>query len=212
SVESGAYIRQHFFGKYPELLKLVEHLSDEQIAKLKRGGHDPAKVYAAYKAAVEHKGSPTVILVSTVKGYGLGEAGEGMNITHQAKKLKVKHLLEFRNRFGLPLSDDDVEAATFYKPADDSHEIQYLKERRRELGGYLPARVVKCPPLKAPGPEFVENYAKGSGDKAPSTTMVVVDMFTRLLKDRELGRWLVPIIPDEARTFGMDPWFSTFKI
>ena len=212
SVESGAYIREHFFGKYPELLKLVEHLSDEQIAKMKRGGHDPAKVYAAYKTAVEHKGSPTVILVSTIKGYGLGEAGEGMNVTHQQKKIKAKHLVEFRNRFGLPLSDEDVGAAHFYKPAEDSHEISYLRERRQALGGYLPARVIRCPALKAPEQEFVGNYVKGSGDKAASTTMVVVDMFTRLLKDKELGKFLVPIIPDEARTFGMDPWFSTIKI
>ncbi len=212
TVESGAYIREHFFGRYPELLKLVENMSDEQLAKLKRGGHDPEKVFAAYKAAVEHEGSPTVILAATVKGYGLGEAGEGMNVTHQQKKLKAKHLLEFRNRFGLPLSDDDVEHANFYRPAEDSHEIQYMKERRRALGGYVPARVVKCPALKAPGADFVEAYAKGSGDRTPSTTMVLVDMMTRLMKDREMGKWVVPIIPDEARTFGMDPWFSTFKI
>src|SRR5262245_4025831 len=212
SVESGAYVREHFFGKYPELLKLVEKMSDEQLAKLKRGGHDPEKVYAAYRASVEHKGSPTVILAATVKGYGLGEAGEGMNVTHQQKKLKTKHLLEFRNRFGLPLSDEDVERAEFYRPADDSHEIQYLRERRKALGGYLPVRVVQCPALKAPGAEFVALYAKGSGDKTPSTTMVLVDMMTRLMRDKELGKWFVPIIPDEARTFGMDPWFSTFKI
>src|SRR5437764_326567 len=212
TVESGAYIREHFFGKYPELRRLVDHRSDEQLAKLKRGGHDPEKVYAAYKAAVEHRGAPTVILAATVKGYGLGEAGEGMNVTHQQKKLKTKHLLEFRNRFGLPLSDEDVEHAHFYRPADNSHEIEYLRERRQALGGYLPARVVKCPALKAPSSDFVEAYVKGSGDKAPSTTMVLVDMMTRLMRDKELGKWFVPIIPDEARTFGMDPWFSTFKI
>src|SRR5690349_18162486 len=142
AVEPGSYIREHFFGKYPELRALVEHLSDEQLRKLSRGGHDPEKVYAAFKAAVEHKGSPSVILAATVKGYGLGEAGEGRNVTHQQKKLKTKHLLEFRNRFGLPLSDEDVERAEFYRPADDSHEIEYLRERRKALGGYLPARVV----------------------------------------------------------------------
>jgi pyruvate dehydrogenase E1 component len=212
TVESGAYIRQHFFGKYPELLKLVEHLSDEQLTKLKRGGHDPIKVYAAYKAAVEHKGSPTVILVHTIKGYGLGEAGEGKNITHQQKKLKAKHLIEFRDRFGLPLSDEEVARAEFHKPANDSKEMQYLHERRKALGGYLPVRTVNCPKLKAPGPEFVQPYAKGSGDKAPSTTGVFVDMLGRLLKDKQLGKLIVPIIPDEARTFGMDPFFATYKI
>ncbi len=212
TVESGAYIRKHFFGKYPELLKLVEHLSDEQLTKLKRGGHDPVKVYAAYKAAVAHQGSPTVILVHTIKGYGLGEAGEGKNTTHQQKKLKAKHLIEVRDRFSLPISDEDVARAAFLKPAGDSQEMKYLHERRQELGGYLPARVVKCPAIKAPGPEFVQPYVKGSGDKAPSTTMVFVDMLARLLKDKDLGKLIVPIIPDEARTFGMDPFFATYKI
>ncbi len=212
TVESGAYIRENFFGKYPELRKLVAHLSDDQIAKLKRGGHDPVKVYAAYKAAVEHRGSPTVILAATVKGYGLGEAGEGMNTTHQQKKVKTEHLKEFRSRFALPLSDDDVAEARFYKPAEDSPEIRYMKERRQTLGGALPARVVRCEKLPAPGEAFVQRYTRGSGKDAPSTTMVVMDMLTTLLKDKTLGKWIVPIIPDEARTFGMDPWFSTFKI
>ena len=212
SVESGAYVRKHFFGKYPELLKLVEHLSDDQIAKLKRGGHDPDKVYAAYKAATEHKGAPTVILVHTVKGYGLGEAGEGKNTTHQLKKVKDKFLLEFRNRFALPLDDNDVAKAEFHKPAADSREMIYLHDRRKALGGYLPSRRPSGPTLKAPGPDFVQNYVKGSGDKAPSTTMVFVDMLGRLLRDKELGKYIVPIIPDEGRTFGLDPFFSTYKI
>jgi pyruvate dehydrogenase E1 component len=212
TVESGAFIRQHFFGRYPELLKLVEHLTDEQLTKLKRGGHDPEKVYAAFKVAVEHKGSPTVILAHTVKGYGLGEAGEGKNIAHQQKKLDEKHLMEFRNRFGLPLSDEEVNKAAFHKPAADSREMQYMRERRKALGGHLPARRVQCPPLKAPGDEFVKVYAAGSGTKTPSTTMVFVDMLTRLLRDKELGKWIVPIIPDEARTFGMDPLFASHKI
>lgn len=211
-VEGGAYIREHFFGKYPELVPLVAHLSDDQLARLKRGGHDPEKVYAACKAAVEHKGQPTVLLVATIKGYGLGEAGEGMNITHQQKKLKEKHLYEFRNRFALPLSDEAVAKAEFYKPPADSPELQYMLARRKALGGPVPSRRVNCPPIATPGSELVAAYAKGSGDKAPSTTMVLVDLMTRLLKDRELGKWVVPIIPDEARTFGMDPWFSTFKI
>jgi len=212
TVEDGEYIRQHFFGKYPELLKLVEHLSPEQLAKLKRGGHDPEKVYSAYRAAVEHTGQPTVILAKTVKGYGLGEAGEGKNTTHGLKKIKGKQLAEFRSRFGLPLADDDVNKASFYKPADDSKEIQYLNKRRQALGGYLPVRQVKCPLLKAPGEAFVKTYSAGSGDKAPSTTMVFVDMLSRLVKDKDLGKWIVPIIPDEARTFGMDPLFSSIKI
>jgi pyruvate dehydrogenase E1 component len=212
TVESGAYIRQHFFGRYPEVLKLVEHLTDEQLTKLRRGGHDPEKVYAAYKVAVEHTGSPTVILAHTVKGYGLGEAGEGKNIAHQAKKMDTKHLLEFRNRFGLAVSDDEVNRAAFYKPAADSRELLYMQERRKALGGYLPARRVQCPPLKAPGDDFVKPYAAGSGTKTPSTTMVFVDLLVRLLKDKELGKWVVPIIPDEARTFGMDPLFATYKI
>ena len=197
----------------PELLKLVEHLTDEQLVKLKRGGHDPEKVYAAYKAAVEHKGAPTVILVHTVKGYGLGEAGEGKNTTHQQKKLKSKHLIEFRNRFGLPISDEDVASAKFYKPADDSEEIKYLQQRRRpSWAGRCRRRVVHCPTLKAPGHEFVQAYAKGSGDRAPSTTMAFVDMLLRLMKHKELGKYIVPIMPDEARTFGMDPFFASFKI
>jgi pyruvate dehydrogenase E1 component len=212
TVEGGAYIRQHFFGKYPELLKLVEHMTDEQLLKLRRGGHDPEKVYAAYKAAVEHQGSPTVILAHTIKGYGLGEAGEGKNIAHQAKKIKEKHLLEFRNRFGLAVPDEVTSKAGFYRPPEDSSELKYLKERRQELGGPLPSRRVDCPRLQAPGDDFTAAYAKGSGDKTPSTTGVFVDMLSRLLRDPGLGKWVVPIVPDEARTFGMDPFFAKYKI
>jgi pyruvate dehydrogenase E1 component len=212
TVESGAYVRQHFFGKYPELLKLVEHLSDDQLARLKRGGHDPDKVYAAYKAAVEHRGQPTVILVQTVKGYGLGEAGEGKNTTHQLKKIKSKFLMEFRNRFALTVPDEIASKAGFYKPPEDSNEIQYLKKRRQDLGGPVPARRPHAPALKAPGSDFIAAYSKGSADKAPSTTMVFVDMLGKLLRDKQLGKYVVPIIPDEARTFGMDPFFATYKI
>lgn len=212
TVESGAYIRQHFFGKYPELLQLVEHLSDDQLTKLKRGGHDPEKVFAAYKAAVEHRGAPTVILAHTVKGYGLGEAAEGKNVAHQAKKIDSKHMLEFRTRFGLSVSDEEVEKVGFYKPADDSRDMVYLRERRKALGGPIPARRVVCPVLTAPGEDFVKAYADGSGTKAPSSTTVFVDMLGRLLKDKELGKWVVPIVPDEARTFGMDPFFASYKI
>jgi pyruvate dehydrogenase E1 component len=212
TVEDGAYIRQHFFGKYPELLKLVEHLSDDQLTKLKRGGHDPDKVYAAYKAAVENKGRPTVILAHTVKGYGLGEAGEGKNITHQVKKIKGQHLIEFRNRFALPISDEDVGKAAFYKPPAGSREMQYLLEKRKALGGSLPSRSRDARKLKAPGEDFVGHYTTGSGDKAVSTTMAFVDMLGRLMRDKEIGKYVVPIIPDEARTFGMEPFFATFKI
>ena len=176
TVAGGAYIRQHFFGKYPELLKLVEHMTDEQLERMKRGGHDPEKVYAAFKAAVEHKGTPTVILALTVKGYGLGEAGEGKNVAHQAKKIDAKHLVEFRNRFGLAVPDEAATKAAFYKPADDSEEIQYLKKHREALGGPLPIRQVSCPPLQAPGDDFVKAYAAGSADKKPSTTGVFVDI------------------------------------
>src|SRR5204862_469711 len=154
TVEPGSYIRKHFFGKYPELAKMVEHLSDEQLRKLGRGGHDPEKVYAAFKAAVEHTGSPTVILAHTVKGYGLGEGGEGRNITHQQKKLNEDELAEFRTRFGIPVSDDEVAELPFYKPAEDSRELKYLQDRRKELGGDMPAREVHCPPLKAPSLEM----------------------------------------------------------
>ncbi len=212
TVENGAYIRKHFFGKYPELLTLVERYSDDELVKLKRGGHDPEKVYAAYQAAFNQKGRPTVILAKTVKGYGLGEAGEGKNTTHQQKKIKVKHLLEFRNRFGLAVPDETVGRAGFHKPADDSREMKYMHERRQALGGSLPARIVRAPRLTAPGDDFVAPYSKGSSDKTPSTTMVFVDMLGRLLKDKNLGRYIVPIVPDEARTFGMDPFFATNKI
>ncbi len=212
TVAGGAYIRQHFFAKYPQLLKLVEEFSDEQLESLERGGHDPAKVYAAYKLALEHRGSPTVILAHTVKGYGMGAAGEGKNVAHQQKILKGAELIEFRNRFGVPLSDEQASRATLYRPPEDSPEMQYLHARRKQLGGYLPARVVRCPSLAAPRPEFIQPYAQGSGDRPLSTTVAFVDMLGRLLKDAELGKWIVPIIPDEARTFGMDSFFANYKI
>jgi pyruvate dehydrogenase E1 component len=212
TVEPGSYIRRHFFGRYPELLKLVEHLSDEQLRKLSRGGHDPEKVYAAFKAAVEHKGSPTVILAATVKGYGLGEAGEGRNITHQQKKLNEEELREFRSRFGIPIADENVADAPFYLPSDDSREIAYMRQRRQELGGFLPARSVTCPPLAAPKAEFFEDYFQGSGKDTPTTTSVFVAILRRLMQDKELGKWVVPIIPDEARTFGIDALFKPFGI
>jgi pyruvate dehydrogenase E1 component len=212
TVESGAYIRQNFFGKYPGLLQMVENLSDDQLRKLSRGGHDPEKVYAAFKAAVEHTGSPTVILAKTVKGYGLGESGEGRNVTHQQKKLNEDELAEFRTRFAIPISDDEVAQAPFYKPPEDSKELGYMRECRKKLGGYFPARKVQCPPLSAPSLKLIEPFIKGSGDRAASTTMVMVDLLKRLLSDKELGRWVVPIIPDEARTFGMESMFPQYGI
>jgi pyruvate dehydrogenase E1 component len=211
-VESGDYIRKHFFGKYPPLAKLVENLSDEQLRKLSRGGHDPEKVYAAYDAAVNHQGSPTVILAKTVKGYGLGEAGEGRNITHQAKKLNEDELTEFRSRFGIPISDEQVHELPFYKPPEDSKELHYLLQRRQALGGYLPARHVNCPPLEAPPLEAFKQFLKGSGDTAVSTTMAFVGVLNTLLQNAEIGRWIVPIIPDEARTFGMESMFAKYGI
>jgi pyruvate dehydrogenase E1 component len=210
SVEPGSYTRKHFFGKYPELLKLVNHLTDEQIRKLLRGGHDTRKVYAAYKAAMDHKGSPTVILAKTIKGYGLGEAGEGKNITHQQKKLNEKELREFRERFGIPISDEDIADTPFYRPATESPEIQYLHKRRKALGGYLPARTVEAAPLAVPKPDYFAELLKG-GNSA-STTMSFSRLLTMLLRHKAIGRQVVPIIPDEARTFGLDTLFREFGI
>src|SRR5579885_57797 len=211
-VESGGYIRDHFFGADPRLLDMVKHLSDEQIQRLKRGGQDPEKVYAAYKAAVEHRGSPTVILAKTIKGYGLGEAGEGRNITHQQKKLNEEELREFRTRFGIPIADEDVAEAPFYKPPDDSPEMRYLHARRQELGGYVPSRRAECEPLKTPSEEVFEEFYRGSEGREASTTMVFVRLLSRLLRDKEIGKFIVPIIPDEARTFGMDALFRQVGI
>lgn len=211
-VEDGAYIRKDFFGKYPELLELVDHLTDEQLQKMKRGGHDPEKVYAAYKAAVEYTGKPTVILARTVKGYGLGEAGEGKNITHQQKKLNEEELKDFRTRFGIPLSDEDVIEAPFYKPSEDSQEIRYLKERRKSLGGYVPKRVVRNQPIQTPSEDLFKEFYEGTDGREISTTMVYVRLLTKLLKDKEVGKLIVPIVPDEARTFGMESLFRQVGI
>ncbi len=210
-VESGDYIRKDFFGADPELLKMVEHLSDEQLERMNRGGHDPEKIYAAYKAAVEHKGSPTVILAKTVKGYGLGESGEGKNITHQQKMMNEDELREFRTRFGIPISDEKVAEAPFYKPPEDSPEIKYLKKRREELGGYLPQRRVKAKPIEMPADSAFEEFYAGT-DRKVSTTMAMVRLITNLLRDKNIGKLIVPIVPDEARTFGMEAMFRQFGI
>jgi pyruvate dehydrogenase E1 component len=212
SVEPGSYTRRHFFGKYPELLALVNHLSDEQIRKLLRGGHDTRKVYAAYKAAVEHAGQPTVILAKTVKGYGLGEAGEGRNISHQQKKLNEKELREFRARFNIPISDEEIVDTPFYRPAPDSPETKYLLERRQALGGFLPRREVRAAPLKLPPLSAFADFLKGSGRTEASTTMAFVRLLGHMLRDRNIGKRIVPIIPDEARTFGLDALFREIGI
>lgn len=212
SVSPGAYMRKHFFGRYPELLELVAHLSDDELHGLLRGGHDPAKVYAAYKAAVETVRRPTVVLAHTIKGYGLGEAGEGRNVTHQQKQLNEKEYREFRSRFGIPIPDEAISQAPFYRPADDSPEIQYLHQRRRNLGGYIPARNAKTLSTKMPRIEEFPDSVAGSDEREVSTTMAFTRHFGRLLKHKEIGRSIVPIIPDESRTFGMDALFRQFGI
>jgi len=212
AAESGAYLRQHFFGKDPRLLDLVSHLSDEELHRLRVGGHDPKKVYAAYQAAIEHTGSPTVILARTIKGYGLGEAGEGKNIAHQQKNLEEDQLRTFSRRVGLLISDEQVAQAAFYKPPDDSPELQYLQERRRSLGGYLPSREVEAPPLNSLPDRVFEEFYRGTGEREISTTMAFVRILARLLKDKEIGRLIVPIVPDEARTFGMEALFRQVGI
>ena len=211
SVEPGSYTRRHFFGKYPALLELVNHLTDDQIRKLLRGGHDARKMYAAYKMAVEHKGQPTVILAKTVKGYGLGEAGEGRNITHQQKKLNEKELREFRERFNIPISDDVIAETPFFRPAPDSPETKYLLERRKALGGFLPERKVAAPSLDVPKRDYFAEFFKGSATQA-STTMAFVRLVSVLLRHKAIGRQIVPIIPDEARTFGLDALFKDIGI
>jgi len=211
-VSSGDYIRQYFFGSDPRLLKLVEPLPDEALRRLRLGGHDPRKVYAAYKAAFEHKGGPTVILARTIKGYGLGEAGEGKNVTHQQKKLNEDELREFRSRFGIPLSDDDISEVPFYRPPEDSEEIRYLRARRESLGGYVPQRKVRSKPLEGNLAELFREFHDGSDGREVSTTMAFVAMLRKMLKDREIGKLIVPIVPDEARTFGMESLFRTVGI
>ncbi|MBS0184461.1 MAG: pyruvate dehydrogenase (acetyl-transferring), homodimeric type [Nitrospira sp.] len=212
TVEGGAFARKHFFGADPRLLKMVASYSDEQIHKLLRGGHDPRKVYAAYKAAVEHRGRPTVILAKTIKGYGLGETGEGRNVTHQQKKMNEQELREFRTRFSVPLSDEQVAATPFFRPAAGSPEATYLAERLKAMGGSLPRRQVKVEPLQTPGLDQFKEFLEGSNDRAFSTTMGFARMLGRLLGLKPFGKHLVPIIPDEARTFGLEALFRQYGI
>ena len=211
-VESGAYVRQHVFGTDPRLLKMVEDIPDEKLRTLRTGGHDPLKVYAAYKAAFEHKGTPTVILARTIKGYGLGESGEGKNVTHQQKKLDEDELRHFRTRFEIPISDAQIADAPFYRPPENSPEIRYLRARREELGGYLPRRSVRAKPLVADHKELFEEFLAGSEGREVSTTMAFVSMLRKMMRDPEIGKLVVPIVPDEARTFGMESLFRQVGI
>jgi pyruvate dehydrogenase E1 component len=203
----GAYVRKEFFGKYPELLKLVEDKTDEQLGALRRGGHDPVKIYNAFKRAAETKGQPTVILTHTVKGYGLGEAGEGKNITHQQKKLNEEELFYLAGRFNVELTKEQIHSVSFVRPAEDSPEIKYLKDRREALGGYLPKRNPKKIALKAPALEIFNESLGGSRGREASTTSAFVSVLKALLKQPEISKYIVPIIPDEARTFGMESMF-----
>jgi pyruvate dehydrogenase E1 component len=210
--ESGAYFREKFFGVDSRLLKLVEHLSDDDLTKLRLGGHDPKKVYAAYKAAAEHKGQPTVILARTIKGYGLGESGEGRNMTHQQKKINEEELQRFRKRFDVPIREEDIHDTPFYRPPDDSPEIQYLRAHRTALGGYVPKRMVRSEPLQVSLGDVFDEFLEGDPKREVSTTMAVVRMLAKLLKHPELGKLVVPIVPDEARTFGMESLFREVGI
>lgn len=208
----GAYVREHFFGQYPELKKLVANMSDDEIWRLNRGGHDPQKVFAAYAQAVKHKGSPTVILAKTIKGYGMGAAGEGQNITHQQKKMTIEQLRAFRDRFSIPISDEKIAEIPFYRPADDSPEIKYLRKQREALGGYLPARTTDVEPLKIPVLSAFSAITGSTGEREISTTMAFVRILSVLLKDKELSARIVPIVPDECRTFGMEGLFRQIGI
>jgi pyruvate dehydrogenase E1 component len=208
----GAYIRKNFFGKYPELLDLVSHLSDEELFKLHRGGHDPCKVYNAFKDALEFTGRPTVVLAHTIKGYGLGEAGEGRNITHQQKKLNEAELEHFKSRFEIPIPDEAARTASFYRAPADSPEMAYMHERRRLLGGYVPSRSVPPRQIEAPALEYLKESLEGSAGREVSSTMALVRVLTLLLKHPQIGKRVVPIIPDEARTFGMESLFRTYGI
>jgi len=209
--KDGAYVRQHFFGKYPELLELVADMSDDEIWRLNRGGHDPHKVFAAYSAASKHKGQPTVILAKTVKGYGMGEAGEGQNITHQQKKVGEDALRKFRDRFNIPISDGQITQLPFVRPAEDSLEMKYLRERSKVMGA-VPARIPVAEPLQIPGLDAFDALLKGTEEREISTTMAFVRLLGVLVKDKNIGKRVVPIVPDESRTFGMEGMFRQLGI
>jgi len=210
--KDGAYVRKHFFGSSPELAAMVEKMSDADIWRLNRGGHDPHKVYTAYDAAINHKDQPTVILAHTVKGYGMGAAGEGQNRTHSQKKLTEDEMVDFKNRFNIPLSDEEAAAASYYRPAEDSPERQYMLEHRKKLGGHLPVRKSSATPLKIPSLSAFKPILDGSDEREMSTTMVFVRLLTIITRDKNMGRHVVPIVPDEARTFGMEGMFRQLGI
>ncbi|MBM4232884.1 MAG: pyruvate dehydrogenase (acetyl-transferring), homodimeric type [Gammaproteobacteria bacterium] len=210
--KGGAYTREHFFGKFDELKAMVANMSDDEIWRLNRGGHDPRKVYAAYAAAMQHKGQPTVILAKTVKGFGMGKAGEGQMVTHQQKKLSDDDLRHFRDRFNIPVSDEEITRLPFCKPGEDGEEMNYLRSRRISLGGYLPARRRSAPPLVVPPLDAFKPLLESSEGRGISTTMVFVRILTTLLKDKQIGKHIVPIVPDEARTFGMEGLFRQVGI
>ena len=212
AVESGAYVRNHFWGADPRLLEMVKHLSDEQLKKLTLGGHDPAKVYNAFKRAVDTKGMPTVVLARTIKGYGIGESGEGKNVTHNQKKMNDREVMEFRTRFGIPISDEDVANAPFYRPGPDSIEAKYIAERRQAMNGPVPARRERAEPIKADLSEAFAEFHTGTEGRTASTTMVFVRMLSKLLREESIGKLVVPIVPDEARTFGMEALFRQVGI
>ncbi len=212
AVESGAYVRDHFWSKYPKLLDLVDHLTDKELKKLRLGGHDPAKVYSAFASAIAHRGAPTVILARTIKGYGLGEGGEGRNVTHQQKKLNEDELRAFRDRFHIPLSDEQIAGLPFYVPDSDSPEMVYLNDRRTELGGSVPQRVERAAPLAPVSTELFAELREGTGDREVSLTMAFARLLSRMLRDPEIGDLIVPIVPDEARTFGMEALFRQVGI
>merc|ERR1711991_1198187 len=208
----GAYVREKFFGKYPETLELVSSMSDTDISRLNRGGHDPHKVFAAYDKATKNQGSPTVIIAKTIKGYGMGKSGESVNTTHQTKKLDVDDLMYYRDRFDVPLTDQQVKNIEYYKPDKNSPEIKYIKERRLQLGGFIPERTTYAKSIKAPPKNIFDNMKVSTGKKEMSTTMALVRMLTNLLRDKNVAPRLVPIIPDEARTFGMEGFFQKVGI
>jgi pyruvate dehydrogenase E1 component len=208
----GAFVRKHFFGKHPKLLEMVSRMSDDDIWRLNRGGHDPHKVFAAYAAAMKHTGQPTVILAKTVKGYGMGEAGEGQNITHQQKKMGTASIRAFRDRFSVPIPDDQLEEVPFYKPAEDSPEMKYLRERIAAMGGSLPSRKRKVEPLEVPALSAFEAQLKSSEDREFSTTMAFVRILNTIIRDKKIGKRVVPIVPDESRTFGMEGMFRQLGI
>ncbi|HSQ05329.1 MAG TPA: pyruvate dehydrogenase (acetyl-transferring), homodimeric type, partial [Burkholderiales bacterium] len=208
----GAFVRQHFFGKYPELLDMVSNMSDDDIWRLNRGGHDPTKVYAAYAAAVKHQGQPTVILAKTIKGYGMGESGEGQNITHQQKKMGTSSIRAFRDRFRVAIPDDKVDQVPFYRPPEDAPEMQYMRSRIAAMGGSIPARRRKAAPLQVPPLSVFEQQLKGTEGREISTTMAFVRILTTIIRDKTIGKLVVPIVPDESRTFGMEGMFRQLGI